>query len=634
MEFRCPACDTSYRVPVRIGQQVRCARCDHVWRVAETDFVAANEAPAHGDMPDEFSQAHEDDRREHQHQDAGLRQVHDSLSTLFERSEDWPGERRGLEAGQEHTGSDAARDDWPGSGWQQPASEPADETQADAHAAAASAASMHEADAYDEPQHRGPDDHATATQTDFAGEPATAGTTEEDSPQKQIADSWFGSSLGNTADDAEDAGAQEHEGSFERIMEGIEEVIAENSQSEEQHSEFAESAELSALIGAGQTPEQRTGADTGDEDAGSAGATVVQFTAPGADQRLSEPGGRQNDWTGEAWNSVAETGEPMSKLLNQLASHRSGDAPEDAHDHGRVEARYETDISEDDAAEDATAAAGALDPAQAHFAARQAGTDKTSAARAQSHDPYMRGSEDSGESYYHADPEAAQRDSLAFSTDREEFDKDENSAEEWDGTADIADGPYTADMPEGTAPDDAASLAARSNTPDDDMLLAEYDFGDAASEQAVPPDIAARRSPGLLVVGAAWALFLAVLAGAGWSAISFRERVVEALPAAAPVYAAIGFPVSQIPLALEDVSYALKGQPPNVLILKGRVTHTGGSLVEMPNLKITVRDGADEPILEETRFLGQAALLPGETLEFEVDLDVPAERLRTVELKF
>jgi len=653
MEFRCPACDTSYRVPVQLGQQVRCARCNHVWRIAETDFVIANEAPEEAEMPEEFS---EPASRDEDGEAPGLREVRDSLSTLFDRSEDWPGGQD--QPAPDAAAADAREDDWPGDDAVEPVSEPA----LDEHSAGSASADVDVTDKPEDVRGGEPDDHAPASFAGFGVEHgprygAKEDLSDEDSPQKQIADNWFGRSSGDATEDAMGAGEVEHEGSFERIMEGIEEVIAETSQGGHFAAKPADTAPggidgdaLSALIGgtgasgahsaAAESQERNSGAS---EDEGPRGAKVVQFSAPGGDQRHAETLRRADAPTSESREDAADTGDSLARMMDTLTVDR-GHTDADS-DHGTEQpepASAEQYFAEDGPDDAYDAGAEASSEARGHFDdLRSVSENAMPGAHAGSDDPYERDMGHSGEAYYDADHVAAQRDSLAFSEDRDDFAADDDEHErDWADYADTDTARYedSSDHERSTAYRDGhALMSARPGDADDDALLAEYDFGDDAVEDAAPPEIAAqqvRRGPGILVVGAAWALFFAVLAGAGWSALSFRDRIVEALPASQPVYAAIGFPVSQTPLALEDVSYALKGEPANVLTLTGRVKHTGRSLIEMPNLKITVRDEADETLLEDSRFLGQAAMLPGETMEFKVDLDVPAERLRTIELKF
>ncbi len=653
MEFRCPACDTSYRLPVQLGQQVRCARCNHVWRIAETDFVIANEAPEEAEMPEEFSEpASQDEDGE----DPGLQEVRDSLSTLFDGSEGRLGEPD--QPVPEAAAAGPREHDWPDHDAREPVSEPA----LDEPSAGSSSAGV---DVADEPEHARsgePDDRATDA---YAGLGADHGNqyaakedlAEEDSPQKQIADNWFGRSSGDATEAAVGTGEAEHEGSFERIMEGIEEVIAETSKGEHFVSDPADTAPggidgdaLSALIGGtGASGIHSASSDIAERDSGAledestSGAKVVRFSPPGGDQRHTETLRREDAPPSETWEDAADTGDSLSRMMDTLSVDRGATGADRYHGTERPQTasaeQYFAEDGADDAYEDD---AEAPSEAQGHFDdLRSVSGNAMPGAHAGSEDPYQRDIGDSAEAYYDADHVALQRDSLAFSADRVDFAADDDDHEtDWADHANTGTARYedASDHNQSTAyRDDHALMSARPGDAEDDALLAEYDFGDEAVEDAGPPEIAAgqvRRGPGILVVGAAWALFLAVLAGAGWSALSFRERIVEALPASERVYAAIGFPVSQTPLALEDVSYALKGEPANMLTLTGRVKHTGSSLIEMPNLKITVRDEADQTLLEDSRFLGQAALLPGETLDFEVALDVPAERLRTVELKF
>jgi predicted Zn finger-like uncharacterized protein len=624
MEFRCPACDTSYRVPVQLGQQVRCARCNHVWRVAEADFVIANETPEEGEMPDEFSEAEPGTASG---EDAGLREVRDSLSTLFDGSGQLSDvSERAAEATRSQ---ETVPDDWPGGEWRRENAEtdaeigPPPET-----ASQFSPASITSAEEPSGPEGSESSDELANVRAAFTSH----GPADENSPQKQIADSWFGRTDAAEAEDAADNG---HEGSFERIMEGIEEVIAETSKGEHVGPDNAGDP-LSALIRGESAPEAQGMAQPHEgrvDDADPNVGKVVQFTSPGSGQRPAEAASHNDSRPDEARNTHGASGAQMT----DMADHSGAYLSEDLEEREAIKAEADGFFT---MAGDETAADQIMAGSQAEFDDLRDDRDEAGrGALGSIDDPYERAPRNGDEGYYDPSHDAAQRDSLAFSAYRDDFAADEDDGDEW---ADDAAMPFETAGPaeereRGYEPDERTGIDAREDMANDDALLAEYDFGDETPEESLAPEIASRqakRGPGVLVVATAWTVFVAVLAGAGWSAIAFRERVVEALPASEPVYAAIGFPVSQTPLALEDVSYALKGEPANVVTLTGRVKHTGRSLIEMPNLKITVRDEADQTVLEDSRFLGQAAMLPGETMEFEIDLDVPAERLRTVELKF
>jgi len=572
MEFRCPACDTSYRVPVRIDQQVRCARCNHVWRIAETDFVISDEAPADSEMPEDFSE----DENRHTEEDAGRADVHERLSSLFAEPRSWretPAQPDDAEQSAERR--EPSDDAWaerawsradPASGRQQ--SEEDAQTPADETAPWPAARPNVVASAQDAPQNISDElTEATgaAVRAAFSAQETTLSSADEVSPEQQIADDWFGRGAAQDENENRSEMHAEHSpASFERIMEGIEEVIAESGDAENRHLEAlsepqtsGEDNPLSALLREGHRGAPPDGASEGEREAGAhteesnfQGAKVVQFTAPRAEQRRSEPNPSPSD-------------------------------------------------------------------------------------------PYAREPEDAGTAYYDPAHEAAQSESLAFSANEEAFAPAGDELDDWARDASSDRDGHASDTgqhsDERAYEHDEDHNHPRLDESDDDALLAEYDFGDNDGAHAVPPEIAQpqpRRRSGVVMVAAAWTVFLAVLAGAVWSTITFRERIVEVLPASANVYSAIGFPVTATPLALEDVSYALKGEPPDMLSLSGRVRHTGAELIEMPNLKITVRDDADRAILEDSRFLGKAALLPGETMEFTVNLEVSAQRLRTVELEF
>ena len=634
MEFRCPACNTSYRVPVRINQQVRCARCNHVWRVAETDFVFTDQDDENeSEMPEAFSAPGSDDEYSNAHEDpraqASAPQVDDDLSDMLERREIWPNAWENRPAA---------------SAWAQ---DVADETRADFGA--------DESGAYPGAAH---DDNARDHDVSQAGmEPDTEprhSTFHDNDPaptadaphtlDQQIADGWF--SRADAEDGAGQPQSEAHAAAFERIMEGIEEVISEggNRDTNTSAEPVSPSADdpLSALLdgarGQGlEEPDERT-QHAQPEGNDPWQGKVVHLSARGA------AAGRDATQRNEAEDDERSADVPMAELIDKLAPGAQETADDNTTERG-VEPAEAADMpwvstlpaNLEDIAADETAS-----------------TVETTAAEASA------GWDDN--SYHDPAHEAAQRESLAFDPNQDDFDdhdEDERDAEFYPASEPVNDrgGPLRhpdADAEPGRGQNNSSwredrtdiftqandqsdhePLAARAHLDpeDDDALLAEYDFGDDEAD-ATPHPEPERRGAGTLTIVAAWALFLIIVAAAGVSTISFRNQIAGALPAAAPVYAAVGFPVDEAPLALDDVSYALQGEPPEVLTLNGRVTNVSNELIEMPDLKIRVRDEADETLVEDERFLGKAALLPGETMDFSVNLEVQAERLRTVELRF
>jgi predicted Zn finger-like uncharacterized protein len=644
MEFRCPACNTSYRVPVRIDQQVRCARCNHVWRIAESDFVFADDARDENEMPEAFSSPGEDDARETSEARAG---DDDGMSALVERVENWTSEP---------SADPVADPTWPDV--DQPTGDAdhlgaALEPDAPGHDQPAVAA------AFDAPGERPEDAHGADDELD--------GPSDEDAEgfDRRLADSWFSSGAEQAADPGGADG--ESHAAFERIMEGIEEVIAEKSGGEGADEQAGSQADdpLRALMpdernrglgGSLQDVPTPSGAESDDPW----GGKVVRLTARGGDRapetRAPEPSQPERD--AESPSERDPSVEPMAELIDKIAAGRAEPA----------------DFTEPD--DDAPADPDASEPADrersdvgnAHFAALRADLEDAAhaaneGAAPDQHDATAESWASAG--YRDEAHEAALRESLAFDTEQDAFepadDRREPLADHVSALDERADDPAPRDESEDGWRDEseaewrdaeerfhdepAAMFAtdarrrddpgAEIDAPDDDALLAEYDFGEEEPAEPRPEaDEPPRRGAGTLTVAAAWALFVAVLAAGAVSAVSFRDQVAQALPASAPVYAAIGYPIDPPPLIFGEVGYSWDDASANTLILTGQVKNNRAELTEIPDIQITARDEAGEVVAQESQFLGQSALPPGETYEFRVQVEVAPEKLKTVELGF
>ncbi|RIA47499.1 DUF3426 domain-containing protein [Dichotomicrobium thermohalophilum] len=651
MEFRCPACDTSYRVPVRIDQQVRCARCNHVWRIAESDFVIDEDARDETEMPEAFSSPGAND----EHDSSGAQGAEqDDLSALLESGEDWMGARNDEPR--------APVDEWPAGDWStserhtSPALGESSEIAPEPHRVEDGALAAGQAPGTLEMQDEGADAGDDSS--------ATGGPTQEDAESfdRRLADSWFSGAADRQGDT--DSLENEPNAAFERIMEGIEEVIAENSGSDDSATDRAGdeaddplralmNEERARSLGATLQDQQHTAQTENENSDDPWGGKVVRLTARSADRRVES---RAQDEHGLRETESASSGtsgsvEPMADLIDKIATGRA--EPSDL-----AEAQEPEDIR----AEPEGAVQGADAMSQAHFEALQADMEDAAHAMQERSEPEEDGPSESwtAESYHDDAHEEAQRESLAFDTGQEAFDgreasepqedpyardeesfdaqdPDDDRGQDWDEAerdrwrdepADI----FAVDTPPHRRGDDAPDAM---DVEDDDALLAEYDFGDE-QESETPPEGAdqARRGAGTLTVAAAWALFVAVMAGAAVSAVSFRDQIAEMLPASAPVYAAIGFPVDPPPLVFGEVGYSWDETSPNTLILTGQVKNNRSELTEVPNMQITARDDSGEVVAEESQFLGQSALLPGETYDFRVQVEVSPDKLKTVELRF
>ncbi|MFP3920384.1 MAG: MJ0042-type zinc finger domain-containing protein [Dichotomicrobium sp.] len=616
MEFRCPACETSYRVPVRIDQQVRCARCNHVWRVAETDFVIADDSPDESEMPEEFSSHDSDDARD----EAGPQDAdQDSLSALLDGRVSWPTER---DAGHE-TEDHAPAGTWDGT---EPGSPSPERYMANF---APEQDTGHETFWGGSPQ--ADEEQARVAYSD---EPETP--SDPASPDSQVVGGWFSAGEPDERDDQ--PGGETHAAAFERIMEGIEEVIAEGGNVHEDSPDDGDGEQgdnpLRALMNQN---DRANDLDQGEPEAPEAsgvgneipddpwGGKVVRLTTPGGAQHPDDSDHEANGDADAARGETAASVQPMADFIGKIAGDRADPGASEPDDMetgaGEPAARQPVDDRE----------AGPV-----HFGALR--SDMDDSARYSQRDPYQRDDADedwAGQMHGAGQPDADPRDGEGFDADEDIFADRETDTETWrDEPADAFVARALADSDQQRGDPSFSDVPSGAN---DDALLAEYDFGD--DEPVEMPAVAAakpqpRRGRSVVTVTTAWALFLMILAGGAASVVSFREPIAKALPASAPLYAAAGFPVEKPPLSLDDVSYSWKGSPPEALTLDGSVTSTAEEVMELPELKIIVRDEAGNTVLEDSQFLGQVALVPGETFEFSVDVEVPPEKLRTVELSF
>jgi len=661
MEFRCPACDTSYRVPVRIDQQVRCARCNHVWRVAETDFVFAEEERDDSGVPEAFGDASGYD--ESDDQDRG--DAHSFSPAGFGRDQmgEEPAEQTESEPGVD--ADDQAIWGWP-------------DAEAEAFSRQAADQPVGDAPPHDELEPHVEPDSANSSDDDtdvssgarfWNGEPE-GNAAKQSRAETEIAEQWFSTLVGDGVESREPAHDEAPAAGFERIMEGIEDVIAETGNAAPDDGP----RENPLVSGSGTTDPlshlvSRDKAQARDEaadrplDAGGNDArredNVVHFTASRAEHRLGradeplDPGGSVGLDTSDDDPSPAPASSPQTEHAQEWRSVADESA-------GRHDAAGENraDQGHDDG-DDAGVRYGDTVGRFDYFAALRPGDHDKPERGETLADPFERkaGEPDEPDARELAAQaaaaddahEAALRDSLTFDTARHDFADDGTDGEKWSASFqrdenDRDDDLYVMggdDRVRDGAPqergDDRTTML--NDRVEDDVLLAEYEFGDDDDDDAEqPPGVVAAqragRGAGRWMAAAAWSLFVVIFAGVAVATISFRAQITEVLPAAAPVYGAVGFPVETPPLVFDDVSYAVNGTPPDSLTLKGSLTSTADGIIEVPRLKVTVRDEAGNTVLEESRFVGQASIVPGQKVSFSLDLDVPPEELKTVELRF
>lgn len=138
-----------------------------------------------------------------------------------------------------------------------------------------------------------------------------------------------------------------------------------------------------------------------------------------------------------------------------------------------------------------------------------------------------------------------------------------------------------------------------------------------------------------IILAAAWCAFVIMLAGAGLSAIHFREQTVKILPQAVKVYDAIGFPVEKRTFAFDQVAYEWTGPDDrSALRLSGQIVNRSMRTRAVPPIRIVLRDQAGDAMLRAVRTIKAQPLGAGERSSFEIKLDALFAMPSAIELEF
>jgi predicted Zn finger-like uncharacterized protein len=144
---------------------------------------------------------------------------------------------------------------------------------------------------------------------------------------------------------------------------------------------------------------------------------------------------------------------------------------------------------------------------------------------------------------------------------------------------------------------------------------------------------AARRGVRWPRSGLSAALLLLVAVHAG--VVAWREHIVQFLPQTAALYAAIGLPVNLRGLAFENIRMSRAEQEGiGVLVVEGSIVNVTGRPVEVPRLRLAVRNEAKQEIYAWTALPSRAILAPGDALPFRSRLASPPADAREVQVRF
>lgn len=117
--------------------------------------------------------------------------------------------------------------------------------------------------------------------------------------------------------------------------------------------------------------------------------------------------------------------------------------------------------------------------------------------------------------------------------------------------------------------------------------------------------------------------------------LMWRAEIVRLLPQTALFYRLIGLEVNLRGLAIKDVKVSTEtvdGKP--VLVIEGNVIDVARRTVELPRLRLAVRDAKGAEIYAWNAVLEQASLKPGEKAWFRSRLAAPPPEGRHIDVRF
>lgn len=126
-----------------------------------------------------------------------------------------------------------------------------------------------------------------------------------------------------------------------------------------------------------------------------------------------------------------------------------------------------------------------------------------------------------------------------------------------------------------------------------------------------------------------------VLAAANAVVVACRTDIVRLLPQTASLYAAVGLPVNLRGLSFENIHMArAEHEGIAVLVVEGSIVNVTRRAVEVPWLRLAVRNEGKNEIYTWTARPTRTILGPGEALPFRSRLASPPAEAREVQVRF
>ncbi|HET7679704.1 MAG TPA: DUF3426 domain-containing protein [Xanthobacteraceae bacterium] len=132
-----------------------------------------------------------------------------------------------------------------------------------------------------------------------------------------------------------------------------------------------------------------------------------------------------------------------------------------------------------------------------------------------------------------------------------------------------------------------------------------------------------------------WRAAILVLLALNAGIVGWRADIVRLLPQTASLYAAVGLPVNLRGLSFENVRMSRsEHEGVGVLIVEGSIVNVTARPLEVPRLRLAVRNDAKNEIYAWTMQPPRSVLGPGDTLPFRSRLASPPADAREVQVRF
>ncbi len=117
--------------------------------------------------------------------------------------------------------------------------------------------------------------------------------------------------------------------------------------------------------------------------------------------------------------------------------------------------------------------------------------------------------------------------------------------------------------------------------------------------------------------------------------VGWRKDIVRILPQTASFYAAMGLPVNLRGLSFDDVATSMEaheGVP--ILVVQGKIVNDTGAVIDVPRLKLVVRNAAKQEIYSWTAVPPQARLSAYQEIAFHARLASPPPESHDLLVRF